>query len=467
MVRPLSIAIDRSAVRSLADQIYAALATAIRDGRLPVATRLPSWRDLASQLGVARGTIRVAYERLIDEQLAVGRGAAGTWVAHPVAPPAANAPGPVVELPAFFPATDKPPRPFELGVPAHDAFPAKQWSRIMARAARTTAAAPLSYADPRGCSDLRREIAAYLSIARGLSCTASQVFVSNGYAGALGLAIHALRLSGVAAWMEEPGFALTRTALTTAGITVTAVPVDDEGLEVATGVRLAPRARLAVVTPGQQAPLGMTLSLARRVALLAWAEQVGAWVIEDDYLGELQLKGRAAPALASLDRQGRVLHIGSFSKTITPSLRLGFIVVPPDAISKFTVAAACLAPASAVASQHAVADFMAHGHFLRHLRRMRRLYGSRRELLQKTLIATLPRGVAIAARGGLAVQLIFNHKKDDTKLARQALALGLAPHPLSVWYAARPVSGLLLGVTNVSERHVADDCAGLISLLRS
>ena len=193
----------------------------------------------------------------------------------------------------------------------------------------------MTYPDPRGDPELRKEIAAYLGLARGIRCSPSQVFVTGGFSGALGLAIRGLQLERMEAWMEDPGFPLTRTALGLAGMTVTAVPVDAEGLDVAAGVRTAAGARLAVVTPGQQAPLGMTMSLPRRLALLAWARRNDAWIIEDDYLSELQLKGRAAPALASLDHGGRVLHIGSFSKTISPALRLGFMVVPPELGRRF------------------------------------------------------------------------------------------------------------------------------------
>ena len=181
--------------------------------------------------------------------------------------------------------------------------------------------------------------------------------------------------------MEDPGFPLTRTALGLAGMTVTAVPVDAEGLDIAAGVRSAAGAALSVVTPGQQAPLGMPMSLPRRLALLAWARRNDAWIIEDDYLSELQLKGRAAPALASLDHWGRVLHIGSFSKTISPALRLGFLVVPPEMARRFGELAACLAPAPAALLQRAVAQFLREGHYLRHLRRMKRLYAARREAL--------------------------------------------------------------------------------------
>src|SRR5260370_18009176 len=202
--------------------------------------------------------------------------------------------------------------------------------------------------------------------------------------------------------MEDPGFPLTRTALGVAGMTVTAVPVDAEGLDIAAGVRSATGAALAVVTPGQQAPLGMTMSPPRRLALLAWARRNSACIMEDDYLSELQLKGRAAPALASLDHGGRVLHICSFSKTISPALRLGFMVVPPELSRRFAELAACLAPAPAAAVQRAVAEFLREGHYIRHLRRMKRLYAARREALLRYLGEVASDSIKLHATARLA-----------------------------------------------------------------
>jgi GntR family transcriptional regulator/MocR family aminotransferase len=309
----LPIDLDRARRTPLAAQIYWAIREAIETGRLASGARLPSWRDLAAQLGVSRGTVRVAYERLINEQFAIGLGAAGTRVAERPSPSSTPDWSPEAPpLPDLFHDFGTAPLVFQMGVPSQDAFPFKLWSRILTREARRAAAAPVGYPDPRGDPDLRKEVAAYLGIARGVRCNPSQVLVTAGFSGALGLAIRGLQLERMGAWMEDPGFPLTRTALGLAGMTVTAVPVDAEGL-ITAGVRSAAGAALAVVTPGQQAPLGMTMSFPRRLALLAWARRNDAWIIEDDYLGELQLKGRAAPALASLDHGGRVLHIGRAS----------------------------------------------------------------------------------------------------------------------------------------------------------
>lgn len=464
----LPIPLDRIGKTPLAAQIYGAIRNAIETGRLASGARLPSWRDLAAQLGVSRGTVRVAYERLVNEQFAIGLGAAGTRVAErpslssipdrsPEAPP----------LPELFHDFGTAPLAFQMGVPAQDAFPFKLWSRVLTREARRAAAAPVSYPDPRGDPDLRREIAAYLGIARGIRCTPSQVLVTTGFSGALGLAVRGLQLEGRTAWMEEPGFPLTRTALGLASMTVPAVPVDAEGLDIAAGVRSAARAALAVVTPGQQAPLGMTMSLQRRLALLAWARKNDAWIIEDDYLSELQLKGRAAPALASLDHGGRVLHIGSFSKTISPALRLGFLVLPPELAGRFGDVSACLAPAPAAAVQRAVAEFLREGHYLRHLRRMKRLYAARREVLLRCLREVASDAMKVEATGGLAVVTLLPESASDVDVALRALQFGLAPAPLSPWYMQSPArQGLLLGVTNVNERRLPADCRRLVELAR-
>ena len=464
----LSLAIDRSAGRTLAAQIHHAIDLAIREGRLEPGARMPSWRDLATQLGVARGTVRVAYERLIDEQLLVASGAAGTHVAAPLPFVVRPADTPTrAPMPDMYHDFGTAPLLFQMGVPAQDAFPFKLWSRLMAAGARAAAAQPVSYPDPRGLPELRHEIAAYLAYARGIACSPAQVIVTNGFAAGLGLTAQALELNGRTAWMEEPGFLLTRRALQFAGLSLALVPVDEEGLDVAAGRARASDAALAVVTPGQQAPRGVTMSLARRLALLDWAAGAGAWLIEDDYLSELQLRGRAAPALASLDRAGRVIHIGSFSKTISPALRLGFLVVPAGLVERFGDVAACLAPAPASAVQRAVASFIAQGHYLRHLRRMKRLYRARADVLVTALRAREGVGVTVHPPAGLAVGIGLPDGTDDADVARRALAYGLAPVPLSPWYSGKGGGpGLLLEVTNVAPERIALHCDRLLGLVR-
>ncbi len=349
---------------------------------------------------------------------------------------------------------------FQLGVPAQDVFPAKTWSRLLVHAARQAGVQPVGYPDPCGEAGLRREIAAYLAVARGISCAAAQVFITAGYAGGLGLVLHALGRAGAQCWMEDPGYPLARRALALAGIRPIPVAVDEAGLDVSAAMTAAPDALFALVTPGQQAPLGHTLCLERRHALLDWAAQRKGWIIEDDYLGELQLSGRAAPALASLDQAGRVLHIGTFSKTITPALRLGFLVVPSGLVRHLEEFAGTFAPAPAPALQDAVAAFLRGGHYLRHLRHMKRVYAQRRQ----SLAACLAAAGAEHALAGLAVLQPLPPGSDDLAIVRSAQKIGLSPVALSPWYAdpntAHP--GLLLGVTNLPEKR-SEACYGQLS----
>lgn len=352
---------------------------------------------------------------------------------------------------------------FQMGVPARETFPATLFARIRSRAVRAESSAAPLYPDPRGEPDLRREIAAYLAIAGGIECSPSQIVVTGGFGSGLGLALRVLGLEGRKVWMEDPGFPFTRHGLELAKLSLAPIPVDSEGVDVEYGLRHAPDAALVVVTPGQQAPLGSTLSVARRLRLLDWAAQEKSWVIEDDYLSELQLEGRAAPALASIDRNGRVIHIGSYSKTISPALRLGFLVAPLPLASRFAEVAACLAPAPGPSVQLATAEFMREGHYMRHLRRTKGLYSAQRDALLKCLRPRAKDSVV----GGLAVVLRLPDGAPDVSIAKETLAFGLAPTPLSLWYAstASVRSGLLLGIATASQRHLAASCDRLCAII--
>ncbi|MGY2402209.1 MocR-like pyridoxine biosynthesis transcription factor PdxR [Pseudomonas sp. SDO5271_S396] len=461
----LVINLDRSRKIPLAEQIHCGIATAIESGALAAGARLPSWRDLAAQLGVARGTIRAAYERLLDAQLIVCSKSRGTQVA---ARPALACPGNTAEkhrspLLAMFDEFSAMPGAFQMGLPAVDCFPVKLFSRIRAQAVRAEIVASRGYPDPRGEIELRREIAAHLAVSRSIQCLPSQIVITAGFTGALSLALKVLRLDGRSAWMENPGFPVTRFSLQAAQLTPIPIPVDAEGLDVDFGMHSAPDAAVVVVTSGQQAPLGPTLSLERRLKLLDWASHSGAWVIEDDYLGELQLSGRAAPALSSLDRTGRVLHIGSFSKTISPTLRLGFIVVPVELTVRFAEAAICLAPAPGPAVQDAVAEFMRGGHYMRHLRRMKRVYASRRD----ALATALGHHGLSATTAGLAMLVQLPEGALDTLIEREAKPFGLTPSALSHWYESPDTrrSGLLLGVTAAVDDRLPAHCLRLKQLI--
>ena len=458
----LDFQVDRRAQEPVTEQITRALRTAIAAGQLAPGARLPSWRDLASQLGVARGTVQAAYESLIDAQLVVSSGAAGTHVAKQVPPSPVDGARPVATL--RDPIADYPRAPgvFQMGVPAQDGFPSKLWSRIYTRAARESAGAEPRYPDPRGEPALRAAIAAYVAVARGIACSPAQVFVTGGLAAGVGLAVMALGLKGQA-WLEDPAYPPTRRLLAALGLACVPVPVDAEGLDVAAGERLAPDAALAVVTPGAQAPLGVVMSPARRHALVDWAARSGAWLLEDDYLGELQLQGRAVPSLAATDGGERVLHIGTFSKTISPTLRLGFVVVPAGQVACFDEASVLGGSAPTPSLQWAVAEFLRDGHLLRHLRRMKRLYLQRRD----GLVACLQAAGVTHRPTTLAVLLRLPTGVSDVDLTRSARQHGLAPVPLSPWYAAPAAGrhGLLLGITNLLPQEAAEHWARLKALI--
>ncbi|MBB4359712.1 GntR family transcriptional regulator/MocR family aminotransferase [Bradyrhizobium sp. CIR18] len=465
MTRSLRLKLDRSAKTPLAEQIHRGIRAAIERGVLAPGARLPSWQDLAAQLGVARGTVRSAYEKLSSAQLIIAARATGTHVADrpsiPVRRDKAPDPGSFMEM---YQELTAGPAIFQMGVPSQETFPATLLARMRARAIRVEMSAPAIYPDPRGELDLRREIAAYLALARGIECAPSQIIITSGFSGGLGLALRVLDVGQrKKVWMEDPGFPFTRHGLELAGLSIVPIKVDADGIDVDDGLQQAPDAALVVVTPGQQAPLGSTLSLARRSRLLDWATQNNAWVIEDDYLSELQLKGRATPALASLDRAGRVIHIGSFSKTVTPALRLGFVVAPAALASRFAETAACLAPAPGPAVQLATADFIREGHYLRHLRRTKRAYTAQGDALLKQL-RTRTTNVAIA---GLAAVLRLPDGAPDLAIARQAASFGLGPTPLSLWYAskasARP--GLMLGVATSPLKRIDASCDRLLQII--
>lgn len=454
MTKILDLKLDRTAGTSLAEQIHIGITTAIDSGVLAPGARLPSWLDLAAQLGVARGTVKAAYERLADRQLIVSSRSGGTRVADHPAKIAVPDPSKSADLlPSLYQDFLTGTSAFQNGVPASDSFPVALFARLRAQAARAEVASPLIYPDPRGEPELRREIAAHLALSRGIECRPSQIFITAGFSGALGVTLRVLKAEGRSAWVENPGFPPSRRALEIAQLAPVPVPVDEDGIDIAYGVQHAPDAALALVTPGQQAPTGVPLSLARRVQLIEWATRTGAWIIEDDYLGELQLKRRAAPALASLDSTGRVIHIGSFSKTISPTLRLGFVVVPTALVSQFADAVMCLAPAPGPAVQLATAEFMRNGHYMRHLRRMKRVYAGRSNALHTKL-----QSMGYPARlAGLAVLFWLPEGARDSAIARESLAFGLAPSPLSAWFcpagAQRP--GLLLGVATTTEAQLS------------
>ncbi len=448
-------------------QIYDRARAAIADGRLLPGARLPSARNLAAQLGAARGTVDAAYAMLAGEGWIVRRGPAGTVVAPQLAPGQRAAPAAAMPVPGHSSgvfATDMPVAPFRMGLPALDAFPRKLWARLVAREVRALSPAAMNYPDPAGWPPLREAIAAYLGIARGIACTPAQIIVTGGYQGALALIGRTLIEPGDGVWFEDPGYYQARLGLLAAGARLLPLAVDAQGMCVEDGVVRAPQAAFAVVTPAHHSPLGVTLSLPRRLALLSWAAAARAWVVEDDYDGEFHYAGRPLPALKSLDRDDVVLYAGSFSKVLFPALRLGYLVVPQNLVERFVRAAhACDAGQSRL-EQGVVAAFMAEGHFARHLNRMRRLYAARRAALAAALATVFGERLRVELQGG-GMHLLGRPAGDasDDELVRLAMAEGLMPGALSLHRVARdPGAGLLLSFTNIAENHAEGAAQALL-----
>ena len=306
-------------------------------------------------------------------------------------------------------------------------------------------------------------MAAYLASSRGITCNAQQVLITDGYQGALDLAAHLLLRRNDRTWIEDPCYLPVREILSAAGSVTVPIRVDGEGLRVADGLRQARRARLAVVTPSHQSPLGVALSLPRRLALLAWASAVGAFIIEDDYDSEFRYVGRPLPALKSLDQAERVLYAGSFSKVLFPALRLGYLVLPDALIPGFRTASRRRQAGHSVLEQRVVAKFMAEGHFARHLKRMRTLYAARREALANALHAVFRDRVEVDLQpGGMHLIVRFVDCDRDIRLAKRAQAKGLAAEPLSTRAVVHACpQGLLLGFANIPEAEVLRACRRL------
>jgi GntR family transcriptional regulator/MocR family aminotransferase len=447
------ITLDRRVGGPIYQQIVARLRATIAAGMLAPGARLPASRVLATQLGVARGTVETAYALLIGEGTIVSRGAAGTMVSPELAGRTATLVRPApIRRGASLPAPEMP-KPFRLGLPALDAFPRTLWARLAAREARALRTADLLYPDPMGQQALREAISTYLGLSRGIACDPAQVVVTGGFQGGLALIARTLLRAGDRVWVEDPGYYLARDGLRAAGAHLVPVPVDIEGVRVADGVVAAPAARLAVVTPTHQSALGVALSLSRRLALLAWAGRHNAWIVEDDYDGEFRYAGPPLPAMKSLDRGERVIYAGSFSKVLFPGLRLGYLVVPSGLIDRFAVASHLLQFGQPELPQRVASAFMLEGHFARHLRRMRTLYARRRAALTAALIDAFGDAVAITLQGG-GMHLLgrFASGVPDTELAARAVRAGLAPTPLSqLCFQPRVDQALLLGFTNVAE----------------
>ena len=466
------IALAESSTLPIYRQIYLRFRQSIAEGVLQPGDRVPSVRALAADLNLARGTVETAYQLLIGEGYLIARGPAGTVVSPQIKTATASVPlvsssaspsaSPSAPGPASpgSPASVHPgsmPLPLQVGLPALDAFPRKLWNRLATREMRQSGLNDLIYPDSRGYAPLRAAIATYLGISRGIACSAEQVFVCAGYRASLDLICRALSRYNDTCWLEDPGYFMARAFLNNAGMQLVPVPVDQDGIDVEAGIRLAADARFAVVTPSHQSPLGVSLSLPRRHALLEWANANESWIIEDDYDSEYRYQGRPLPALKSLDAKGRVLYTGTFSKVLAPGLRLSYLVVPPRQVAHFARIADEMQNQCPRILQATLATFIEEGHFARHISKMRSLYAARRASLAEALHVVLGAHLHVTLQaGGMHLLAMLAAGWDDQAIASRAQDAGLAVHALSPWYlAAPPQRGLLAGFTNVPSPEAA------------
>ncbi len=484
-----SLALDASLPTPLFRQLYDGLRHAILSGQLHPGARLPSTRALADELGLSRNTVMSAYLQLLAEGYLEGKVGAGTYVARLLpdevlrAQPAAHLGARprkaesrlsergrrLVAIPVALSRGLGGPRAFRPGTPALDVFPFGLWRQLQARCWQHPPPELLGYGPSAGYRPLREAIAAYLGAARAVRCEPEQVIIVAGSQQGLDLTARLLLDPGAAAWIENPGYPGARGALLAADVRVVPVPVDGEGLDVAAGVARCPDARLVYVSPSHQYPLGVTMSLKRRLALLEWASRAGAWVLEDDYDSEYRYVGRPLAALQGLDSAGRVIYLGTFSKVLFPALRLGYLVVPPDLVEAFTAARMLADRHSPSMDQAVLAEFLAQGHFARHIRRMRVLYAERQAALVEAarrelggLLEVRPSEAGMHLLGWLPAGV------DDQAASQRAKVHDVEAPPLSS-YSSEPLErgGLVLGYAGVDADEIAAGVRRLAKALRT
>jgi len=461
------IALDRETDKPLHRQIYEGFRKAILERRLRPLQQIPSTRALASDLGISRIPILEAYSQLLAEGFLESRVGAGTFISAQLAPQLGaghssnGAPRVGVESARPVSRTSRALQiklepwvygqgAFSIAQVAIDQFPTDTWVRLVARHSRTVSAESFHFSDPRGSPDLRKAIAEYLCTARAVNCDADQVIVVGGSQEALDIAARVLLDRDSSVWLEEPGYNLARHALALSGGNLVPVPVDREGLDVAMGMKLCPTARAAYVTPSHQFPLGVTMSAARRIQLLNWAQASGAWIIEDDYDSEYRYGGTPIASLQGLDANARVIYIGTFSKILFPSLRIGYLVVPRDLLDRFVAMRVAMSIYPPYLTQAVLTDFINQGHFSRHIRRTRLLYSERRARLTECLEREFGTDLSVLqGESGMNLVVMLPEDARDVELARRAAARGLWLWPLSPYYLGRPSKGFLLGFGSV------------------
>ncbi|WP_028456274.1 MocR-like pyridoxine biosynthesis transcription factor PdxR [Chitinilyticum litopenaei] len=462
--------------QTLQDQLARTLRQALMGGHWPQGSRLPASRQLAGDLGISRATVEAVYARLESEGYLQRRTGAGTFVAVAGTPPAAKSPRAgqapalsrrgqtIVATGTHTDATTV--LPFAAGKPDLQAFPHKLWQKLTQQYWQRDGQRLGLYGDPQGLPALRSAIAAYLAQSRGVVAEPGQIVVLSSSQQALQLIAQLLLDPGATVWLEDPGYLGARNAMLAAGAHAVPVPLDAEGLCWQQLPSDACRPNLIYTTPSHQYPMGISMSLPRRLALLELASQEGCWIIEDDYDGEYQYDQRPLPALQGLDRAGRVLYIGTFSKVLFPSLRLAYLVVPPDLVEPFVLARAALDGHSAQLWQAVTADFIRNGHFASHLRQMRTLYRSRRDLLVEELRRAFGAAVRpVHAGAGLqfAATVPPGCEQPWTAAGRRA---GLTLRPLSVLHLDEVrQEGWLLGYAALQNSEIRQAVATLAAAL--
>jgi GntR family transcriptional regulator / MocR family aminotransferase len=461
--------LDRRAPKPFYQQIYDAYRTSIVHMILRPRQFVPSTRELARHLGVSRLPVLNAYAQLLAEGYLESRTGAGTFIAASL--PGRPMPGdstaiisdpkrerrPVAACASALPRYERPSwaeclGPFQVGQPALQDFPLQTWSKLVARYSRRMNVSELQYGNPMGLEELREVIASYLRTARAVRCEPQQIMIVSGSQQALDISTRVLLDSGSPVWIEEPGYWLVHHILKGAGCRIIAVPVDVEGLNVAAGVKLCRKARAAFVAPSHQYPLGVTMSATRRFQILEWAETSGAWIIEDDYDSEYRFDSMPIASLQGLDANSRVIYVGTFSKLLFPSIRLGYIVIPPDLVERFAAVRQAVDLCPPQANQKVLAYFIREGHLSRHVRKMRRVYDERRRVLVEALRSEIGDLCEIVgAEAGMHLTILLGDGLRDTKIAAQAAQRKLWLSALSLSYTgSSPRQGFVLGFGNAS-----------------
>jgi GntR family transcriptional regulator / MocR family aminotransferase len=475
----LPLAVDRFTDIPLHRQIYERIRAAILEGMLRPGQRLPPTRSLAMVLGVSRFPVLSAYGQLLHEGYLEARVGSGTFVSAALpddllrpaptpVPVVRSARAPRIARPAPRARDEGGLEPFRMSLPALDQFPHTAWARLVARHAHRLTHAQMAYGDPAGMAPLRGAIADHLRIARGVRCEAEQVLIVSGSQAALRLAAAVLLRRGDSAAVEEPGYPGAQAALAAGGANLVPVPVDEEGMSVAALRACGRRVRVAHVTPSHQYPLGMSMTAARRLALLEWAVRQDAWVLEDDYDSEYRYVSRPLGALQGMDPHDRVIYLGTFSKVLFPALRIGYLIVPPSLWQQFVDARQASDLFSPTLYQMVLAEFLREGHFARHLRHMRGVYLSRRNALLTGLARHCKDRLTVHnADAGLHIAVRLPLGLDDRDVVRRMADRGLTATALSSCYSGtRRRNGLLLGFGGSTERRLQEATRVLGDVLR-